>query len=178
MLEHVGKIKEILSWLPSLSVLIAHGDVFLTKLEKNWDSKHLQNKYSINYSPILIKYSIDQIPKKIIVKKEGNSTTFALCSLRTFDKRGSRSDIKQIFIYRILVPCTGWPKSKFAISNGYTSINMHFWPHVGKAKMCFGGLHLFSFFSCLFTIFKNKWRPQKHILALPTWGHKCIFIKL
>ena len=20
---------------------------------------------------------------------------------------------------------------------------MHFWPHVGKAKMCFGGLHLF-----------------------------------
>ena len=70
MLEHVGKIKEILSWLPSLSVLIAHGDVFLTKLEKHWDSKHLQNKYSINYSPIFIKYSIDQIPKKSLLKKK------------------------------------------------------------------------------------------------------------
>ena len=29
------------------------------------------------------------------------------------------------------------------ISNGYNAENMHFWPHVGKAKMCFGGLHLF-----------------------------------
>ena len=39
MLEHVGKIKEILSWLPSLSVLIAHGDILQTKLEKYSDSK-------------------------------------------------------------------------------------------------------------------------------------------
>ena len=64
MLEHVGKIKEILSWLSSLSVLIAHGDVFLSKLEKHWDSKHLQNKCCINYSPI------DQIPKKSLLKKK------------------------------------------------------------------------------------------------------------
>ena len=80
---------------------------------------------------------------------------------------------------------TGWPKSKFPNSNGYNSENTHFWPHLGTAKMCFGGLHLFSFFSCLFTIFsclftifKNKWRPPKHILALPTWGQKCIFLEL
>ena len=49
---------------------------------------------------------------------------------------------------------TGWPKSKFANSNGYNSENMHLWPHVDKAKMCLGGLHLFSFFSCLFRILK------------------------
>ena len=80
---------------------------------------------------------------------------------------------------------TGWPKYKFAISNGYNSENPHFWPHVGKAKMCFGGLHLFSFFSCLFTIFsclftifKNKCRHPKHILALPTWGEKYVFSEL
>ena len=37
---------------------------------------------------------------------------------------------------------TGWPKSKFANSNGYNSVNMHFWTHVGKSKMCLGGLSL------------------------------------
>ena len=45
------------------------------------------------------------------------------------------------------------------------------------------GRHLFILiFSCLFTIFKlfvynfrNKWMPLKHILALLTWGQKCIF---
>ena len=74
-----------------------------------------------------------------------------------------------------VVRITGWPKSKFAISNGYNSENMHFRPHVGKAKMCFGGLHLFSFFSCLFTIFKNKWRPPKHNLAFPTWPQKFLY---
>ena len=41
---------------------------------------------------------------------------------------------------RVLKEITGWPKSKFAISNGYNFENMHFWPHVGKAKMCFGGI--------------------------------------
>ena len=77
---------------------------------------------------------------------------------------------------------TGWPKSKFAFSNGYISGNMHFWPHVGKAKICFWRLHLFSFFNCLFTIFsyllrifKNKCRHTKHILALPIWREKCVF---
>ena len=80
---------------------------------------------------------------------------------------------------------TGCPKSKSGISNCSASETTHFWPHVGKAKLCFGGLHLFWFFSCLFTIFsclftifKNKWRPPKHILALPTWVQKCIFSEL
>ena len=54
---------------------------------------------------------------------------------------------------------TGWPKSKFPISNDCTSVCVHFWPHVGKAKMCLRGGSLFQFskiclhfFSCLFTI--------------------------
>ena len=38
---------------------------------------------------------------------------------------------------------TGWPKSKFEICFGYNSENMHFWPCVGKAKMCLGGVGLF-----------------------------------
>ena len=25
---------------------------------------------------------------------------------------------------------------------------------------------------------ENKWRPPKHILALPTWGKKCVFSEL
>ena len=37
---------------------------------------------------------------------------------------------------------TGWPKSKFAILNGYNSENMHFWPQVGEAKVPLGGLSL------------------------------------
>ena len=40
-----------------------------------------------------------------------------------------------------------------------------FWPHVGKAKMCFGGLHFLSFFSRLFTIFINNCSPPKRILV-------------
>ena len=31
---------------------------------------------------------------------------------------------------------------------------MYFWPHVNKAKVGFRGVHLFSFFSCMFSIFK------------------------
>ena len=34
---------------------------------------------------------------------------------------------------------TGWPKSKSVISNGCASKAMHFWPYVGKAKMCLRG---------------------------------------
>ena len=34
---------------------------------------------------------------------------------------------------------TGWPKLKFDNSNGYNSQSVHFWPNVGKAKMCLGG---------------------------------------
>ena len=63
---------------------------------------------------------------------------------------------------------TGWPKSKFANLNGYNSENMHFWPHVGKAKMCFGGLHLFFKIVNKQLKTENKCRPPKHILALPT----------
>ena len=57
------------------------------------------------------------------------------------------------FWTQITFEITGWPKSKFANSNGYSSENTHFWPYVDKAKMCFGGLHLLLVFSCLFTIF-------------------------
>ena len=74
--------------------------------------------------------------------------------------------------------CTGWPKSKFANSNGYTFENTHIWSHIGKAKMCFRGLHLYLVSSPLFTIFRNKCRPSKHILALTTWGQKYIFSEL
>ena len=34
--------------------------------------------------------------------------------------------------------------------------------------------NLFTFVSCLFTIFQKKPPPLKHILALPTWGQKCL----
>ena len=30
----------------------------------------------------------------------------------------------------------------------------------------------------MFTILENKWRPPKHILALPTWGQKRTFSEL
>ena len=46
---------------------------------------------------------------------------------------------KLVYIYTTINKTsydTGWPKSKFANSNGYNSVNMHFWPDVGKAKMC------------------------------------------
>ena len=66
--------------------------------------------------------------------------------------------------------CTGWPKSKFANSNGYTFENTHIWSHIGKAKMCFRGLHLFSVFSCLLTIFKNKCRPPKNHFGFTNMG--------
>ena len=62
---------------------------------------------------------------------------------------------------------------------------MHFWPHVGKAKMFFGGLNLFlKIVNKQLKIVnkqlknENKWRPPKHILALPTWGQRCIFSEL
>ena len=40
---------------------------------------------------------------------------------------------------------TGWPKSKFEMSFGYLSETMHFWPHVGKAKMHLRGVQFFGF---------------------------------
>ena len=62
---------------------------------------------------------------------------------------------------------------------------MHFRLHVDKAKMCFGGLHLFlKIVNKQLKIInkqlktKNKCRPLKHILALPTWGQKCVFSEL
>ena len=61
----------------------------------------------------------------------------------------------------------GWPKSKFANSNGYNCENMHFWPHVDKAKMCFGGLQLLLKILNKQLKNHNKWRLPKHILALP-----------
>ena len=56
---------------------------------------------------------------------------------------------------------------------------------VGKAKMCFGWLRLFLIIVNIQLKIvnkqlknENKWRPPKHILALPTWGQKCIFSEL
>ena len=48
---------------------------------------------------------------------------------------------------------TGWPKSKFLISNDYNSETKHFWPHSWKCKQI-----------------SENWKnllPHKHILALP-----------
>ena len=46
-------------------------------------------------------------------------------------------------MFRVIVElnswATGWAKSKLAYSKGYNSKTKHFWPHVGKAKMCFRG---------------------------------------
>ena len=41
--------------------------------------------------------------------------------------------------------CTGWPKSKFTFSICSISETKHFWPHVGKAKMCLRGGGFFQF---------------------------------
>ena len=56
---------------------------------------------------------------------------------------------------------TGWPKSKFANSNGYNSVNMHFWPHVGKAKMCLGVVSLHSLKNCKQTAENCKQTAEK-----------------
>ena len=61
---------------------------------------------------------------------------------------------------------TGWPKSKFLISNGYNSETKHFRPHVGKAKMRLRGGSFFRFskkFSavCL-QFFKKTTTSQTH----------------
>ena len=44
--------------------------------------------------------------------------------------------------------------------------------------MCFGGLHLFFKIVNKQLKTENKCRPPKYILALPTWGQKCIFSEL
>ena len=70
---------------------------------------------------------------------------------------------------------------RYSFSTGYNSESIHFWFHVGEAKMCFWGLSLCSYFSCLFTIFqllKTYLGLSKHILALPILGQKCIFSEL
>ena len=70
---------------------------------------------------------------------------------------------------------TGWPKSKFEICFGYNSECMHFWPYIGKAKMCLGVVSLFwEIVNKQLKIVnkqlktENKLTPLKHILALPT----------
>ena len=73
---------------------------------------------------------------------------------------------------------TGWPKSKFEIYFGYNFETMHFWPHVSKAKIRFRGVHLI--WNCKKKQLKNqnKCTPLKRILALSTWGQKCIVSEL
>ena len=49
---------------------------------------------------------------------------------------------------------TGWPKSKFEMSFGNNSETMHFWPHVGKAKMRLRGIQFFWFSAVCLQFFK------------------------
>ena len=49
-------------------------------------------------------------------------------------------------------------------------------PNVGKAKMY---LKICLHFSAVYLqFFKKKLLPLKHILALPTWGQKCLVSEL
>ena len=69
--------------------------------------------------------------------------------------------------------------TEFANSNGYNSENIYaYLTPCWKAKICFGGLNLFLKIVNKQLKNENKWRPPKHILALPTWGQKCIFSEL
>ena len=75
---------------------------------------------------------------------------------------------------------------KFLISNGCNSETNHLWPYVGKAKMRLRGGSFFFNFQKIVYIFqlfvynfsKKKLRPLKHILALPTWGQKCLVLEV
>ena len=42
--------------------------------------------------------------------------------------------------------CTGWPRPFFGERNGYNSETVHFWPHVGKAKMRLTTTQFFNVF--------------------------------
>ena len=61
---------------------------------------------------------------------------------------------------------------------------MHFWPYIGKSKMCLGVVSsfffscLFTIFSCLFTIFSCLFPIFQNTLALSTLDLKCIFSEL
>ena len=62
---------------------------------------------------------------------------------------------------------------------------VHFWTDFGKVKMCLRGgrfflilKNLFTFFSCLFTIFLDKLPPLKHILASTRLGQICTVSEL
>ena len=59
----------------------------------------------------------------------------------------------------------GDPKENLLLhSNGYGSENLHFRPHVGRTEMCLGDPSLFSFFSCLFTIFSFMLSISKNLV--------------
>ena len=80
------------------------------------------------------------------------------------------------------MPYTGWPKSKFFISNSHSSETMYIWPHVVKTKM---GLKSGGFFweivnkqlKIVNKQLKTEKNPPllKHILALPMIGQICLF---
>ena len=64
-----------------------------------------------------------------------------------------------VIFTRFNTGCFFW---KVKISNGCSSVMVHIWPNVGKNKMCLRGgrffsifENLFTFLSCLFTIFQN-----------------------
>ena len=93
---------------------------------------------------------------------------FGLTGKKTYEKR----------LYRVT-------QIKISLLIGYNSETKLFWPHVGKAKMrlkC--GSFFFQFskiclhFSAVCLQFFKKLPPLKRILALPTWGQKCLVSKL
>ena len=73
-------------------------------------------------------------------KKEKNEKKYQVaCQLRAW----VRSRLGEWPFFVILQVSTGWPKSKFLISNGSTAEINHIWAYVGKVKI---GLRGSSFF--------------------------------
>ena len=60
----------------------------------------------------------------------GETKLFILSNCTVWKKRNSLSP-KFFFVKST----TGWPKSKFLISNDSTAKTMHIWPHIGKVKI-------------------------------------------
>ena len=121
----------------------------------------------------------------LIIEKSSELQNREICQIFFVISRATFvfSNSKSGFYYRDV--CTGWPKSKFEMSFGYNSETMHFWPYVGKAKMRLRSVQFFwqivnkqlKIVNKQLKIKKN-WTPLKRILALPTWGQKCIVSEL
>ena len=81
-----------------------------------------------------------------------------------------------------LIKLQGDPNQNFPFQMAITLKLSYSDPMLVKPK-CFWEVfsifeNLFTFFSCLFTIFQKKLPPLKHILALPTWGQESLVSEL